>query len=236
MSFGAALWVACVAAEVAALAAAVRATLRAAGPGKPVSRSGTASVIDGGARVFRAPLVLLLAFALASDLVIAGGRELLLVGAARPFAGLARAWWHVETLLVIAWPLGLAAASWEVFPLRPRPVRWPLAMLGAWALVLWAPLVLAHPVRRGAVAGVLLVAELAGLGAGAVAVARGWRYPWGPPHAALVVLLSIELVIAVLGPFGHDVFRSWAVLGRAPYAVGFAVVAAVLGAGGRRAA
>lgn len=236
MTLGAALWVACVAAEVAALSAAVRATFGAAGPGKPVSRSGTASVIDGGARVFRAPLVLLLAFALASDLVIAGGRELLLVGAPRPFVGVARAWWHVETLLVIAWPLVLAGAAWETFPLRPRPVRWPLVMLAAWALALWTPLVLAHPVRRSAVAGVLLVGELAGIAAGAVAVARGWRFPWGPAHAALVVLLSIELVIAVLGPFAHDVFRSWPVLARAPYAVGFAVVAIVLGVGGRRAA
>lgn len=209
MSLGAALWVACVAAEVAALAAAVR----AAGDVR---------------RALRSPVVLLLAFALASDVVIAGGRELLLVGAPRPFTGVARAWWHVETLFVMAWPLGLAGAAWEVFPLRPRPFRWPLVMLALWALALWAPLVLAHPVRRDAVAGVLLVGELAGIAAGAVAVASGWRFPWGPPHAALVVLLSIELVIAILGPFARDVFRSWPVLARAPYAVGFGVVAVVL--------
>lgn len=230
MTLGAALWVACVAAEVAALAAAVleprRGTKDAANYSKVMHL-----------RDFRRfPVVLLLGFALASDLVIAGGRALLLDGAPRPFVGGARAWWHVETLLVIAWPLALAGAAWETFRLRPRPVRWPLVMLGAWALVLWAPLVLAHPVRRGAVAGVLLVGELAGIAAGAVAVGRGWRYPWGPAHAVLVVLLSIELVIAVLGPFTHDVFRSWAVLGRAPYVVGFAVVAVVLGVGGRRAA
>lgn len=223
VTLAAALWAACVAAEALALGLAVR----GAGMLNRVACAQRKPTISLAVRLAN-PLVALLAFALLSDLAIAVGRELLLVGAPRPLAGLARGWYHVETLLVIAWPLGLAAACARAFTLRPR--RWHLGLLGCAAVALWAPLVLEHPVPRRAIAGVLLLGELAGVVVAGVAIAGGWRLRWRAPQVALVALVAIELVVLLLGPFAHDVFRSWPVLARGLYTVGFGAAAAVLGA------
>lgn len=204
MTLGAVLWCVGIAAEAAALAGAVR-TLR------------------------RTPVVALLAFGLASDVLASAGGRWLLDGASRPFAGLARGWYHVETALVLGWPVALATAAWCVLVLPSRWYSEPAPALawgaGLGGLVL---LVSAHPAPRGLVATVLLAVEAVSVAVAWLAVARGWRRPWGAAQMALVLLIPVETVVLILGPFGRDVFRDWPTLARIPYAVGFASVAAVL--------
>lgn len=209
MTAGAWLWCACLLAELGALVAAVRA-----------HRLGRVQL----------PIVYLLALAFDGDLAIALGRAVLLDDAPRPFVGLARGWYHVETALVLAWPCGLALACVRVFGWGERGWwrgRSVATVAGFWAggAVALAGL---HPLPRGAVAAAILAVELVAVVVAAVAVARGWRRPWGLEHAALVVLVAIELVIVLLGPFAHDLFRDWPILARLPYALGFGAVAAVL--------
>lgn len=209
MTASAWLWCACGAAELGALVAAVRA-----------HRLGRVQLA----------LVYLLAFAFDGDLVIALGRELLLDAAPRPFVGLARAWYHLETLLVIGWPCGLALTCVRVFGTGGR-AWWrgvlPAAVAGAAGSAM-VHVVALHPVPRGQAAAVLLAVELVGVVVAWLAVARGWALAWRAEHRALVVLVAIETVVLILGPFGHDVFTSWATLARVPYAMGFTVCAVVL--------
>lgn len=109
------------------------------GPRSLGARAVIKSVLDSDL----APVVLLLAAAVVIDLVVIAGQCAVLQGprtvlpwasrvcaaspAARPFAGLARAVYHVESALVMAWPLALAWACWRVFVAtkgeRPRSLR-----------------------------------------------------------------------------------------------------------------
>jgi hypothetical protein len=171
------------------------------------------------------PVALLLAFALASDLAILAGRELVLAGAPRPFAGLARAWYHLETALVLGWPCALALTTWRSF-VWGRGVAWALPW-GAW---IGCSLMLAveHPIPGARVAIVLHLVEALGVLVAWRAIWRGWPRAWGAEHRALVVLVAVETVVLILGPFGRDLYRDWPLLARLPYAAGFTACAAVL--------
>ena len=206
----AALLVAVVVAELLALAAALR-----------------------GARRWRAPLVLLLAFALASDVVIVLGRALLLDGAARPFVGLPRAWYALETALVVAWPCALAGVAWvllsdEADVWRERAI---CGAIGAW-LGLSVGLAGAYPYGRRWAAAVLLALELAAVVVGWAAYARGWRArvsserPRDVAEIAILLLVATETAVATIGPFARSPFADWH-LARVAYLLGFAAVALI---------
>jgi hypothetical protein len=171
------------------------------------------------------PLVLLLAFALASDIAVAAGRALLLDDAPRPFAGLARAWYHVETALILGWPSALAIVTWRSF-VWGRGSAWALPW-GAW-IGCSMMFVYEHPVERGVGAFVFLLVEALGVAVAWRAIWRGWSRAWGAEHRALVVLVAVETVVLILGPFGRDLYRDWPLLGRLPYTAGFTACAAVL--------
>jgi hypothetical protein len=231
VTLGGVLLAACLAAELAALVMALRPVFRGQNgtQGRVVARDS-----DGAARLaaeifsklFLSPLALLLAFALASDLAILAGRELLLVDAPRPFVGLARAWYHLETALVIGWPCALALTTWRLF-VWGRGVAWALPW-GAW---IGCSLMLAveHPMPPGWTAHVLHAVELLGVVVAWRAIWRGWPRSWGADHRALVVLVAVETVVLILGPFGRDLYRDWPLLARLPYAAGFTACAVVLG-------
>lgn len=97
------------------------------------------------------------------------------------------------------------------------------AIAGAW-LALNAALLAAWPVPGATVQRALLGAEVAALVAGAVAVGRGYRRAWRWPHAAVLWLLGVELVVVTLGPYRYSVYERWDI-GQALYAAGFAVLA-----------
>lgn len=219
MNAGTWLWFACVAAEVGATIAAVRSA-------KALRRVGR----DG------ATLPILLAFAVASDVAIEAGRRYLLNDSPRPFAGLARAWYHVESTLVLAWPAALAMTAQKSFSLqtrgwwiRPAPsVAW--GMLGGLSVAC----VVAHPIGGSAFAYVLLAQETACIFAAWMAVPIGWERPWQVHHASVIVLICFESIVLAFGPFSGELYGDWPILARVPYIIGFCAIAA-LNAFGERA-
>ena len=219
VNVGAALWCAVIAAEVAALAG-----VAFGSPGRASFRPLT--ITSKILAPSRYPSVTLIAFALGSDLLVAGGRALLLDGAPRPFVGLARGWYHVETALVLGWPCALALAAWRLFTWAPR--GWwkeapPAVAWGSW-LGVSVGLVLAHPLGRVRTAACLLVVEFVALAVVWLAVARGWRRPWTLPHVAVLVLAGVETSVALIGPWVRNPFADWH-LARVSYLLGFSVVA-----------
>jgi hypothetical protein len=211
VTLGGVLLALCFAAEIAALVMALR--------------SEAATVRRALDRPDGKTMPILLAFALASDLAILAGRELLLADAPRPFAGFARAWYHLETALVIGWPCALALTTWRLF-VWGKGVAWALPW-GAW---IGCTLMLAveHPMPPGWTAHVFHVVEALGVVVAWRAIWRGWPRSWGAEHRALVVLVAVETVVLILGPFGRDLYRDWPLLARLPYAAGFTACAAVL--------
>lgn len=177
------------------------------------------------------------------------GIEASLASAPRPLAGLARGLYHLHTALGLGWPAALAATAWrafdgprqETFAERVARVRArgksPPAPLPPWQVVLavWASwivtMVALHPMGRDATASCLRLAQAVGIGACVWAGARFWGRTWSRAAACVVVLVAVELALAFLGPWARDVFRDWDRLARAPYAVAFVVVAALLWTG-----
>lgn len=178
-------------------------------------------------RVVRSrPLSLLLAFALVDELAIRMLQSVVLEGAPRPFAGLARVAYHAETAFVIGWPAALAAASWAVFARRRVPwIGW------AWAAVL-AVLVMSYPLPRGWTAPVLHAVELAGIAAAAVPIWRAWTSdaPSSRPGIAVGLLVAVEVAVSLLGAWAHgsSVFTRWNELARLPYVIGWTVLVVLL--------
>lgn len=244
MILAGALWWAVVAAEACALAGAVVRGYQAARLETPLvlSRDRAALVAVTSAHA------LLLAYALAADVAMAV-IELHLAGLPRPFAGTARALYHLHTALGLGWPAALAAAAWRAFDgpaqetfeervarVRARGKR-PPTPLPPWQVVLavWASwvatMVALHPMGRAETASCLRLAQAVGIGACFWAGARFWRRTWSRAAACVVVLVAVELALFFLGPWARDVFRDWDRLARAPYAIAFATVAALLWTG-----
>ncbi len=212
MTAGTWLWCACVAVELAATCAAVWSASNP--PLRYLKRE-------------RATLPLLLAFAVVSDVAIEVGRRVLLNGSPRPFSGLPRAWYHVESTLILAWPAALAMAAQKTFSLqthgwwiRPAPsVAW--GMLGGLSVAC----AVAHPIGGNAFQYVLLAQEAACLLAAWLAVPMGWGRQWHAHHASIVVLICFETVVLVFGPFSGELYGDWPILARVPYIIGFGAVA-----------
>lgn len=248
MTLAAALWWAVVAAEACALVGAV-------GMSSDFSPSSERTKPEATAGA----LVALLAYALAADVAMAA-IEARLAGQARPFVGTARALYHVHTALVLGWPAALAAATWATFAparalsrralaavlraLPPESIRHPSPprpKLEAWQLVgaVWASWAASmaglHPMTRLDTARCLRLAQAAGIVACVVAIVRAWRQPWSRAAVAVGLLVAVEVALALLGPWAHDVFRDWPRLARVPYVLGFVGVGAVVWTGRRGA-
>lgn len=73
-------------------------------------------------RVIRSPLCVVLAFALADELLVEA-IHVALAGAPKPWRGWHRAAYHLETCLVLGWPALLAGAAWSAFGRNWSPAR-----------------------------------------------------------------------------------------------------------------
>jgi hypothetical protein len=183
------------------------------------------------ARTWRHALVLLLAFALVNDLAIEG-LHIALQGAPKPFAGWLRLAYHVETALVLGWPAMLAATCWRAFA-APHPLRRPVVrprsakrVLTAWGLTL-AAFVTLYPLPKGWTKPLLTTWHLSMLTAATVAIRRGWGRQWTKPATLIGALVAVEIPLAILGPWGADVFADWERLARLPYVLAFGSIAGV---------
>lgn len=165
-------------------------------------------------RVPRSPLVLLLLYALADEVLVEALHRWAFAGAPRPFAGGMKVLYFCETALVLGWPAGLAATSWQVSaPLLPRSMRrdvgpMPL-VLGGVHLGAVVGLAVAYPLPRARLASLLHAWEVLCVVLAWAGVRRGWRRAWGRVEVAIVVLVSCETMIATVGPFASDPFTRW---------------------------
>lgn len=172
-----------------------------------------------------APVAVLLVMMFAVDVARYAINAHLYAVAHPPYMGDARALFHVEQALYVALPFGVLAVSLAVF-MRRSP--WPLAL--AWAVTV-AALVLSYPVLRGdplrrAYLAITLVGLLGSCGAFAHFVQRRERPKLA--HIAVMLMVTIELVSVLLGPWGQGLFDSYA-LAQAAYAVLFGVLAFLQG-------
>lgn len=180
----------------------------------------------------RRALPLLIAFALANDLTTEALHAWAFPGAPRPFRGGVRVGYHLETALVLGWPAALAAASWAAFQPALRARRAALAIGVTWTVLVGAMAAL-HPLDLPGSGAprtrfFLHAGELAGLAGAGAAIVRGWGRAWSRDAVAVGLLCAVELAVALLGPWAHDVFTSWTELARVPYLLGFIALSAVL--------
>lgn len=160
------------------------------------------------------PLALTLAAFAAIDLATRAAQAFVLCDAPRPFAGAARALYHVETALQTAWPIAVALCVLATF----RAPRWAsLILIGAWA-VNAAQMAAAYPLAKGTTRPRLLAVELAALFVCAIA-ANVYRATTRAQAAALS-LVVVEVAIVGAGPWATNVFTDRGV-GWFGYSVGF---------------
>lgn len=105
-------------------------------------------------------------------------------------------------------------------------------LFGAW-LVAVGGLAAVYPLPKGWTAPILHGVELLFVAAALAAIPAGWRSRAITTRdgRALGIVLVTELCVAVLGAWGagSGVFSSWDELARVPYAIGWAVLCALLG-------
>lgn len=158
------------------------------------------------------PLVALLVFALVDEVAVEALHRFAFAGAPRPLAGWHRAGWHVETLFVLGWPAALAAVAHD----RPLSSTAPCkitdaprrALLAAY-LGLAVGLVLGYPPARERYRAILLAWELVCVAVAWWGIGRAWGRTWGAAEKVLVVLVSCETMVCVVGPFASDPFLRW---------------------------
>lgn len=199
-----------------------------------------AGVLSRRERAHR-PVAWLFAVAVVADVAIRVGQVLVLDGASKPFSGTARAVYHVETALLVAWPAGCTALAWWAFK-GPRSMgegarseNGPLVQIrpALFILALWlafsAAMALAFPLPKGWTAPVLHVAHLACAAVSGLAVMLGWERRREPPAVVAFGLFGAQVVIALVGPFAKGApweGADWYVA-RAGYSFGFAMLCAL---------
>lgn len=195
------MWAACLSAEIAAFLAVVWRYRRSGNLDRRQAR----------------PVLGLLAFAIASDLVIKAGQGPLWASP-RPFSGWLRLWYHQETALILGWPAMLCAVAWLVFsypselrrlpdlPAEPMAVH-PYRAFDPGARHRWRRVSL-----RRTVLGWIAVAW------GAMSAALAAMYPYGYPTDSAIdndarerfvarVLLAAELSAVAGGAVA--IWRAW---------------------------
>jgi hypothetical protein len=116
-----------------------------------------------------------------------------------PYAGVARAVFHLDEAMFLVWPLGLAALAFAVFLDRAEARTPVLAVLGTYAVGV-VVLVLGYPTIRGELlARVYRVALVAGVAAAASTGLAWWRRPGRPTltDASTIVLACLQLGAAL---------------------------------------
>lgn len=200
-------------------------------------------------RVPRSPIVRLLIFALVDEVAVEMLHRFAFEGAPRPFGGGVRALYHLETALVLGWPAGLAAVSWQMGLSTPRrtkrtevtPYRsaWedvkkevrlfpvPLNLAGLY-LGATIGLVMAYPIPRERLAMLFHAWEALCVAFAWAGIRRGWGRVWGRAEVSLVALTSCETMVATIGPFASDPFTRWWIA-NVFYTVTWVAVATVIG-------
>lgn len=247
--------------EVAALVMGLRLVFRGSSGAQPssITRGSDGAVQTAGElfrRIFRAPLVLVLAYALL-DHVALEALHRWLDGTPKPFAGIRAAGYHASVGLVLGWPAVLAAAAWAAFAVRPAPS--PLQakpresaqgyaqegpfqphhpsslardlLVGVWVTVVGS-LAAVYPLPRGWTAPLLHACELGFVAAALAALPAGWRSRAivTPQGRALGVVLVGEMCNALVGAWaqGAGVFAAWNSVARWGYLVTWAALCGVL--------
>jgi hypothetical protein len=130
----------------------------------------------------------------------------ILVDAARPRVGLARAAFQVSDALFLAWPAAALALGIVVFTRRRA---WPVAVV--WAALIGSlagtyPALHGEALARWTYGGVTLVACLAGAVTFLVWLRKGLAP--GPEHTATLLILS-STAATLVGPYLGDVGARW---------------------------
>lgn len=155
------------------------------------------------------PIALLLSTGLLCNVVRAGLRAAvptLATSPADPLAGWARAAAHLDDLLFLAWPAGLAVVAVHVLARAPR---WSWAPAAALAAIV-AGLAGAYPVTRGDVLRrCYLAAELAALAVGVFGVVQ-WarRGERATPALLCAAFLVLGHFVVLVGPYRFGLFGS----------------------------
>ena len=170
-------------------------------------------------------VVMLCAYALVDEVLLEAGHRWVFAAAPRPFAGVVRVAYHLETAIVLGWPAVLTAAAWRVFAWRVQGPPAFLAIGACWAVTAGG-LAFRYPMPREWVALTLHGFEVAAVAFAAVAVVRAWRRPWGTAHASVLLLVAVELSVAGIGPFVRNPFADWQ-LASCSYLIGFLALAAL---------
>jgi hypothetical protein len=168
------------------------------------------------------PIAVLLALAFASDLF----RRLTPLPHPGPYEGTLRLLFHARQLAFLAWPLSLPLLTSKSLD-QPIPL---LALLLPPAAIL--PAFLAYPALRDApLATHYLLVQLASLALTTRSLAK-WAIslePTRPRHPLLALVVAIEAVMTLTGPWRHGIFVAWD-LAQAAYCVLFGLLVLVQGA------
>jgi hypothetical protein len=226
------LWAAVVAAEGVALLGAILLARRCSLRRWWIHSEKSVAACDGAHVV-----VMLVAYALLDEVLLEVGHRWIFAGAPRPFAGLVRAAYHLETALVLGWPALLVTAAWRVFDVprwdrasgrrvRPSDGVWAgWGVLGCWVVVAGG-MALRYPMGRTWTTRTLHLFEVACVLCAGGAVVRAWRREWGTAQVSVLLLVGVELAVGTIGPFVRDPFADWR-LASCSYLIGFVCLAAL---------
>ena len=168
------------------------------------------------------PIVYAVTYVLIADVVSRVLQREILRHATYPLAGVERAVYHTETILLTGWPAAIVAAGlYMFFPKLRRTIQFYPA--GAWlgwnlGMILSFPLGWVHTAR---LLQVWSIAPAIVMGA---AVGICWFRRWTSAHRVVLFLAATELVVATVGPYATNPFKDWMVA-RALYFVAFGGIA-----------
>lgn len=164
-----------------------------------------------------------------ADVEMALGGWFVLDAAPRPYLGLARALYHVETTLLFAQPFMTAAVAWRLFAWPKEGAAAVYVLVAVW-LVANAVLMSVYPLPLRWTPPVLHIGMFAPVIVGFGAAHRGRERPWGRAHILVLLLLGMLLSIGVIGPFVRNrPYDDWH-FARISGVIGFGAVAALCAA------
>jgi uncharacterized membrane protein HdeD (DUF308 family) len=151
----------------------------------------------------------LIFFALADDFLGTLCNVFVFADAPKPLAGLARVLYHGCTLFTFGWPCAvLTLALWTFAGRRANQAL--DVVMGLW-LGLVASTICFFPVARLMNRRLHHGTELLCAGGTALVAYLSRRARWGRLHTTMLLLAGGEFVIAVVGPYATDPFKSWEV-------------------------
>lgn len=162
------------------------------------------------------PVAQLLTFALVAEGARAG-LALVLQGEPKPYVGLARAVYHVEQAIVLAWPAAIAGVALALFvppaPAAARPrarLVTPLRLVVGVLAIALAAVASAYPWLRQERLGIAYAAW-SWAACAVVLVLAVWSYRmviWGPHHVSVLMLMA-ALGLSVTAYLDLEAVRRW---------------------------